>query len=74
VSEKAKAYGIFIGKSEIMRPLGIPRLRWENNIKMDHEAMTCEGVDWINLTVDSVQDICTQWRWPFVTFAKIGLG
>jgi hypothetical protein len=41
---KTKAYGIFIGKC-VMRPLGIPRLRWENNIKMDHERVTWEGVD-----------------------------
>jgi hypothetical protein len=29
------AYGILVGKSEGKRPLGIPRHRWENNIKMD---------------------------------------
>ena len=43
--ENTKAYDIFIGKSEKMRPLRIPRLRLENNIKMDHEKVTWEGVD-----------------------------
>jgi hypothetical protein len=41
---------------------------------MDHERVTWENVDEINVAVDSVQDICTQRRWAFVTFAKIGLG
>jgi len=45
VCEKTKAYSVLIRKSEIMGPLGVPRLRWENNIKMDHEAVTWEGVD-----------------------------
>jgi hypothetical protein len=35
MGEKRNAYRIFVGKSEGMRPLGRPRRRWENNIKMD---------------------------------------
>jgi hypothetical protein len=33
--EKRGAYTILVGRSEGMRPLGKPRRRWENNIKMD---------------------------------------
>ena len=32
------------------RPLGIPRRRWEDNIKMDLQAVGCRGMDWIELT------------------------
>ena len=74
VREKTKAYGIYIARSEMMRPLGIPRLKWENNTKMDHEAVTWEGVDWINLALDSAQDNCTQCRWAFITHTEISLG
>jgi hypothetical protein len=28
------------------RPLGRSRHRWEDNIKMDHKEIGCEGVDW----------------------------
>jgi hypothetical protein len=30
-------------------PLGIPRHKWEANIKMDLQEMGCDGVDWIDL-------------------------
>jgi len=29
-----------------------PRLRWDNNIKMDLQEVGCRGVDWIELAVD----------------------
>ena len=32
------------------RPLGRPRLRWEDNIKMDLQEVGCEGMNWIDLT------------------------
>jgi len=32
-----------------MRPLGRPRRRWEDNIKMDLQEVECEGMDWIEL-------------------------
>jgi hypothetical protein len=34
------------------RPLGRPRRRWEDNIKMDLQEVGCEGMDWIDLTQD----------------------
>jgi hypothetical protein len=35
MGEKTIAYGILVGKSEGKRPLGRPRCRWVDNIKMD---------------------------------------
>jgi hypothetical protein len=39
-----------VGKSEGMRPLGRPRRRWVNDIKMDLGEIEWGGVDWIDLT------------------------
>jgi hypothetical protein len=33
--ESRGAYRVIVGKPEVRRPLGIPRRRWEYNIKMD---------------------------------------
>jgi hypothetical protein len=35
-----------------MRPLGRPRPRWKDNIKMDLQEVGCSGMDWIQLTKD----------------------
>jgi hypothetical protein len=40
------------GKPEVKRPLGRPRLRWKDNIKMDLQEVGCGGVDWIELAQD----------------------
>jgi hypothetical protein len=45
-------YRVLVGKPEGKRPLGRPRLRWEDNIKMDLQEMVCGGVDWIGLVQD----------------------
>jgi hypothetical protein len=47
----------FIGKRERKRPLGRPRSRWEDNIKMDLREIGFGGVDWIH----TAQDM-DQWR------------
>ena len=41
-----------MGKTEGKRPLGRPRRRREDNIKMDLREVGCEGVDWIELAKD----------------------
>jgi len=41
-----------VRKPEGKRPLGRPRFRWEDNIKMDLQEVECEGVDWIELPQD----------------------
>ena len=43
---------MLVGKPEGKRPLGRPRRRWEDNIKMDFQEVGCEGMDWIELTQD----------------------
>jgi len=41
-----------VGKSEGKRPLGSPRRRWEDNIKMDLNGVGCRGMEWIELAED----------------------
>ena len=41
-----------MGKPEGKRPLGRPRRRWEDNIKMDLQEVVCESMDWIKLALD----------------------
>jgi hypothetical protein len=38
-----------VGKPEGSRPLRIPRLRWEYNIKMNLQDVGCRSMDWIEL-------------------------
>jgi hypothetical protein len=40
---------VLVGKVEGQRPLGRPRHRWEDNIKMDLQEVGCGGMDWIDL-------------------------
>jgi 3-oxoacyl-ACP reductase-like protein len=42
-------YRVLVGKPEVKRPLGSPRSRWEDNIKMDLQEVGCGGTDWIEL-------------------------
>jgi hypothetical protein len=44
--------GVLVGKPEGKKPLGRPRRRWEDNIKMDLQEVECEGMDWIELAQD----------------------
>jgi hypothetical protein len=43
---------ILVGRPEGRRPLGRPRHRWEDTIKMDLQEMGWEGVDWIDMAQD----------------------
>jgi len=45
-------YRVLVGKPECKRPLGRPRRRWKDNIKMDLQEVGCEGMDWIDLAQD----------------------
>jgi hypothetical protein len=45
---KRDACRILAGKPEGKRPLGRPRRRWEDNIKIDLREIGCGGMDWIN--------------------------
>jgi hypothetical protein len=46
---KRNAYRILVGKLEGKKPLGRPRRRWEDNIKMDLREIGWGGMDLINL-------------------------
>jgi hypothetical protein len=43
---------VLVGKPERKRPLGRPRHRWEDNIKMALQEVGCGGMDWIELAQD----------------------
>jgi hypothetical protein len=45
-------YRALLGKPERKRPLGRPRCRWQDNIKMDLQEVGCGGMDWIELAQD----------------------
>jgi hypothetical protein len=47
IGEKRDSYRILVGKPEGTRPLGRPRCRWVNNIKMDLRETGWHGVDWM---------------------------
>jgi hypothetical protein len=50
MGEKRNACRILVGKPEGRRPLGRPRRRWVDNIKMD--GIGWDGVDWVDLAQD----------------------
>jgi hypothetical protein len=52
MGEVRGAYNIFVGRPEGRRPLGRPRRRWEDNIKMDLREIEFADVDWINWAQD----------------------
>jgi hypothetical protein len=52
MAEKRNAYRLLVGKSEGRRPLGRPKPRWLDNIRMDLVKMRWGDVDWIGLAQD----------------------
>jgi hypothetical protein len=52
MSERRGVYRVLVGKPEGKRPLGRPRRRWEDNIKIKFHEVGCEGMDWIELAQD----------------------
>jgi hypothetical protein len=52
MGEGRDVYRILMGKPEGKRPLGRPRRRWEDNIKMDLQEVGCEGLNWTELVQD----------------------
>ena len=49
MGERRVAYRVLVGKPEGRSPLGRPRHRWEDNIKMDLQEVGCGGMDHIYL-------------------------
>jgi hypothetical protein len=52
MGERRGGYRILVGKPEGKRPLGIPRHKWENNIKMYLQEVNCSCMEWIKLAQD----------------------
>ena len=52
MGERRGVYRVLVRKLEGKRPLGRPRRRWEDNIKMDLQEVGCGGMDWIELAQD----------------------
>jgi hypothetical protein len=55
MGEKRNAYWILVGKQEGRRPLGKPRRRWVDNIRMDLREIGWDGTHWIYLAQDRDQ-------------------
>ena len=62
MGERRGVYRVLVGKPEGQRPLGRPRHRWEDNIRMDLQEVGCGNMDWIELAQD--RD-----RWRAVVYA-----
>jgi len=45
-------YRVLVGKPEGRRPLGRPRRRWVDNIRMDLQEVECGYMDWTELAQD----------------------
>ena len=52
MGEERGLYRVLVGKPEGKRPLGRPRRRWVDNIRMDHQEVVCGYMDWIGLAED----------------------
>jgi hypothetical protein len=55
MGEGRGAYRVLVERPEGKRPLGRPRHRWEDNIKMDLGEIEIDGANWIQLAQDRVQ-------------------
>jgi len=65
--EEKGVYRVLVGKLEGRRPLGIPRLRWVDNIRMDPQEVGCGYMNWIGLV--QARD-----RWRTLVSAVMNLG
>jgi hypothetical protein len=66
MGEERKVYKVLVGKPEGRRPLGRPRRRWEDGVRVDLREIGLEGVNWIRLAKD--------WdRWRAVVRAVMNL-
>jgi hypothetical protein len=54
IGERRGVYRFLVGRSEGKRPLGKPRLRWEDKIKLDLREIGIDGANWIQLAQDRV--------------------
>jgi hypothetical protein len=59
MGEGRDVYRIVVGRPEGKRPLGRPRCRWEDNIKIDLSEIGIDGANWIRVAQDQDR---VQWR------------
>ena len=52
MGERREVYRVLVGKPEGKKPLGRPRRRWDDNIKMNLQEVGCGCMDWIGLAQD----------------------
>jgi hypothetical protein len=55
MGERRSVYRVLVGRPEDKRPLGRPRRRWDDNIKMDLREIRIDEANWIRLAQDRVQ-------------------
>jgi hypothetical protein len=67
MGEGRGVYRVLVGKPEGKSPLGRPRHRWEDNIRIDLQKVGCGVMDWIGLALD--RD-----RWRALVNAVMNLG
>jgi hypothetical protein len=65
--ERGGVYRALVGKPDGKSPLGRPRCRWEDNIKMDIQEVRCRSMDWVELAQD-------RGRWRTLVNVVIKLG
>jgi hypothetical protein len=66
MGEKRNVYRLLVGNPEGKRPLGRPRHRWMDNIKMDLLEIGLSIVDWIGLAQD-------RYRWRALVNSVVNL-
>ena len=66
MGEGKGVYRVLVGKPEGKKPLGRPRHRWEDNIKMVLQEVECGSMDWIELAQD-------RYRWWALVNAVMNL-
>jgi len=52
IGEESRVYKVLVGKPEGKNPLGRPRRRWVDNIRIDLQEVGCGYMDWIGLAQD----------------------
>jgi hypothetical protein len=73
IGEGISVYRVLVGKPEGKRPLGRPRHRWEDGIKMDLREIGWGGVEWIHLARDSdrLRDLVNAVMNPWILAPRI---
>jgi hypothetical protein len=52
MTDRSRTYKVLVGRPEGKRPLGRPRCRWEDNVKVDLQEVGWGDIYWIDLAQD----------------------